>query len=714
VLVAGDPVIPWQQALFTPRGIALIGVTNDPTRLSGGPLHYLRKHGYAGPVYPVTPHRDTVQGERTWPSLAALPGPVDHAYILLNTDDALAAVEACATAGVRVVTLLAGGFADAGAEGLAKQQRIAALARSRGLRIVGPNSLGLVNFHTAMPLTATPALLRADMIAGGLMVISQSGSLMGTLISRGHARGIGFSKTISIGNESDLTVGEIGEAFVEDAETDAFLLFIETIRDRDSMARFAARAHAAAKPIIAFKLGRSEAGRQMAVSHTGAIVGSDRAADAFLRHLGIIRVDHIETLLELPALIGRRGPPARRRGAVGVVATTGGGAALVVDRLGMLGVAVSPPTGETLARLNARGVAVQPGQVLDLTMAGTRYEAMRAAVETLQAAPETELVVAVVGNSAEFRPELAVRPIADAEGRKPIAVFLSPQADRSLQLLSAADIAGFRTPEACADAIAAYLGWAGPTVPGDGLSSAQSAALGAVLGATSAGALDERRSLAAFAALGIPVVEMAVMQAGAALPDIGFPVVAKILSPDVPHKTEAGGVALRLGTPEALREAVARILANVRGYAPQARIEGVLVQRMEAGGLVEVLLGYRRDPHVGPIVTIAMGGVLAEIHADAAVRMAPVSVETAGEMIEEVRSLALIRGYRSLPRGDVAALAAALAALSRLADLPAVAEAEINPLIVRREGDGVVAVDGLLVLGDGAPDGAASGEGGHA
>jgi succinyl-CoA synthetase beta subunit len=213
------------------------------------------------------------------------------------------------------------------------------------------------------------------------------------------------------------------------------------------------------------------------------------------------------------------------------------------------------------------------------------------------------------------------------------------------------------------------------------------------------GSLDERHSLAVFAALGIGVAQTAVMEPGTRPPDIGFPVVAKILSPDIAHKTEAGGVALNLATPEALRDAAARILESARGHAPQARIEGVLVQRMETRGLVEALLGYRRDPHVGPIVTVAMGGVLAEIHADAAVRVAPVSRATAEAMIEEVASFALIRGYRGQPCGDLAALADAVAALSQLAELPEVAEAEINPLIVRREGEGVVAVDGLVVLG---------------
>lgn len=715
--VATAPVAAWARALFAPGAVALVGVSNDGARLAGGPLRYLRRHGFAGPVYPVNARYPTVQGEPAFRDLASLPGPVDHAYVLLNTDDAIGAVEACAAAGVKVATVLAGGFAEAGPEGVAKQRRLLAAARAGGLRLVGPNSLGLVNLHTGLALSATPAMLAERLIPGRLMVLSQSGSMMGTLLSRGQERGIGFSKAVSVGNEADLTMGEIGEALADDPDTAAFLLFMETIRDAAAMARFAARAHALGKPIIAFKLGRSEAGQEMAVSHTGALVGSDRAADAFLRHHGIIRVDHLETLFELPALIAGRGPPRRGRregAAVGVVTTTGGGAALVVDRLGMLGVETRAPSRETLDRLAARGVAAQAGRVLDLTMAGTRYDAMRAALETVLAAPEFDLVLSVVGSSAQFRPELAVRPIADsaAGADKPIAAFLAPSAGESLRMLAEAGIAGFRTPESCADAIAAYLDWRGPAAPVDRVpAEAEIAGARAVLAEAAGGQrLNERQALSLFAALGVPCTASVVMAApdegGDAVPPaaLAYPVVAKILSRDIAHKTEAGGVALGLGGPDELVAAARRMVEAVRHRHPEARIEGVLVQRMERGGLAEVLLGYHRDPHVGPVVTLAMGGVLAEILGDVAVRLAPVSEETARAMVEEVAGLAVIRGYRGLPRGDLDALAAAIAALSRLAGLPEVVEAEINPLIVRREGEGVVAVDGLAVLGGTPPD----------
>lgn len=686
----------WREALFEPKAVALIGVAGDAAKMTGGPLRFLRKHGYQGRVYPVNPRHVSVQGERAYPDIASLPEPVDHAYILVNTDEALASVQACASAGVRVVTLLAGGFADAGPAGLVKQQRLLAAARETGMRIVGPNSLGLVNFHTGLALTATPALNGERLLPGRLMVLSQSGSLMGALVSRGFARGIGFSKAISVGNEVDLTVGDIGEAFVDDPDTSAFLVFMETLRDPDALARFAAHAHERNKPIIAYKLGRSAVGQEMAVSHTGALVGSDRAMDAFLRHLGIARVDHLETLLELPALLMGRRPITNPTPAVGVVTTTGGGAALVVDRLGLLGVETRAPTDELLQQLAGRGLQVSPGRVMDLTMAGTRYDAMKSALEALRTSPEFDLVLTVVGNSAEFAPERAVRPIADSGGAgKPVAAFLAPQADTALRMLSDAGVAAFRTPESCADAIRAYFDWRAPArvalgpTPRDAVRQALQAAREQP---------GERTALAAFAALGVPTVTACVMRDDAPPPDLRYPVAAKVLSPDVAHKTEAGGVALNIAGPEQLAVAARKIMAAVRATHPDARIEGILVQPMERG-LAEVLVGFRRDPQVGPLVTLAAGGVLAEIHEDSAVRVAPVDEGTALQMVEEVKGLALIRGYRNLPRGDVATLAAVVVAVSRLADFPEVSEAEMNPVIVKAAG--VVAVDALLSFASG-------------
>ncbi len=689
------------EALFKPRAVALIGVSDDADKTTGRPLRFLRKHGYAGPIYPINPNRSAVQGEPAFARIGDAPGPVDHAYILVNTPAVEAAVTACAEAGVAVATILASGFAEAGAEGRERQRRIVEIARGHGMRLVGPNSLGIVNTQAPLALTANAAFAADALPRGRLTVLSQSGSLIGTLVSRGAARGIGFGKLISVGNEADLSVGEIGAAVADDPETDAFLLFLETIRAREEIARFAALAHRAGKPIIAYKLGRSDVGQALAVSHTGAMVGSDAAVDAFLRHHGILRVDHLEALLEMPPLILGRRPPSIGHSRVGVIATTGGGAATVVDRLGLLGVEVAPASADTLAKLRAVKVPEQSGPIVDVTLAGTRYEVMRPALDILMDAPEFALVLATIGSSAQFQPELAVKPIVDcAREKKPLAVFLTPQADETLRLLARQNIAAFRTPESCADAIAAYLAWQAPTATVTANTEKLARAAG-MLRAIRGDVLDEQRSLVLFEALGVPVSRSHVIDPTKALPALPFPfpVAAKILSSDITHKTEAGGVALEITTSAELGERARELVSTARSRHPSARIEGVLVQPMERG-VGEVLVGYRLDAQAGPVVTVGMGGTLAEIYRDYAVRVAPVALDQATEMTAEVRGFAALRGYRRRPPGDIAALAEVIAALSALAMVTerTILEAEINPLIVKAAGQGVVAVDGVVRL----------------
>jgi acyl-CoA synthetase (NDP forming) len=282
-------------------------------------------------------------------------------------------------------------------------------------------------------------------------------------------------------------------------------------------------------------------------------------------------------------------------------------------------------------------------------------------------------------------------------GKKPLAVFLAPQADASLKLLHDAGVAGFRTPESCADAIRAWRDWRAPVArPAPACREVDTAA--AVL-AAAANPPNEHEACRVFGALGVPSAATEIIRAPDQAVTLEFPVVAKVLSADIVHKTDARAVRLNIASPEALAAACREILANARAYRKDARIDGVLVQRMERG-LAEVILGFKRDPQVGPIVVLGVGGVLAEIYRDFALRLAPVDVAMAEAMVEEVKGLAVIRGYRGMPRGDCAALARAVSAFSQLAHVPGVAEAEINPLLVKREGEGVVAVDGLLMQGE--------------
>jgi len=630
------------QALFAPRSVALIGASGDARKNTARPQRYLRKHGYTGRIIPVNATRDEVLGERAYRSVADAPGGVDHAFIMVEEVEPV--LEDCGRKGVRVASIYSNGFADAGPDGVERQRKLARRAKELGVRLLGPNSMGVVDLPGRVALTVNAVLEMDAPPTGGTSLVSQSGTMLGTLLSRGAARGLGYAKLVSVGNECDLGVGEIVELLVDDADTTVIALFLETVRDARCLALAARRAHAAGKPIVAYKLGRSALGEALAHSHTGALAGSDVVLDAFFRDCGIVRVDLLETLVEIPPLLAGRNPPRLARvPKVSVVTTTGGGAASVVDRLGLHG--------------------IELGSMNDLTMTAT-HQTYGGTLQSLLDGSDCDGVLAAVGSSAQFHPELAVEPILNAKrSTKPLGAFLTPHAERSLALLAARGIAAFRTPEACADAFAAYFAWRAPKEFGDAhLPNAR----------TNSGSVPELMR-----ELGIPMAEQAVAVGPDFAHAVPYPVAVKRL--DVEHKTDVGGVALDVLDHRQLIEAARRM--------GQQR---VLVQRMESG-LAEAIVGYKDDPLVGPIVLVGAGGTLAELYKDFRVALAPVSVTEAEEMIERVKGLALIRGYRNLPRGDVKALAQAVAAFSRLAGAADIGEAEINPLIVRAQG--VVAVD---------------------
>jgi acyl-CoA synthetase (NDP forming) len=684
------------QALFAPRSVALFGASGDAAKNTSRPQRFLRKHGYTGAVFPINRGRAEIFGEKAYPDLRDVPAPVDHAFIMVPAPDVPEAIAQCCEKKVPVATIFSDGFAETGAAGRAQQEALLKLARANGVRLLGPNCIGLLDLHSHLVLSVNAVLEHAQFKAGATAIVSQSGSMMGALMSRGLGRGTGFSKLVSVGNEADLAVGEVTDLLVDDADTQVILLFMETLRDADRLARAARRAFEAGKPVIVYKLGRSDVGVELATSHTGAMTGSDDMADAFFRANGMLRVDLLETLFELPALIAGQKPAARHR--VAALTTTGGGAATVVDRLGTLGVEVVAPTPAVIASLALKKIRISGARLTDLTLAGAKKEIYSGVLNELIASDHCDLVLAVVGSSAQYQPHITVDPILEApRGAKPLAVFCAPQADASLALMAEAGIAGFRTPEACADAIRAWRDWRAP-LAASAPDAAKVAAAKKQVGGKQR--LNEQEACRVFDALGVTAAKSAVITSPEQAVALDFPVVAKILSADIAHKTDAGGVVIGIATSEELRRAAAAILQRVRSAHPQARVNGILVQRMEKG-MAEVILGFRRDPQVGPVVVLGVGGVLAEIYRDIAVRLAPVTEEEASRMIEQVKGLAVIRGYRGMPRGDTAALARAVAAFSQLAHLePRVAEAEVNPLLVKAEGQGVVAVDGLLVLTD--------------
>ena len=681
----------WQKALLRPDTIALVGVSDDPLKTSGRPLKFLRAAGYAGKVYSINPNRDTVQGEAAYRSLSDLPEVPEHAFILTGAQFALDALEECERLGVPVATVLATGFAEAGAAGAENLARLSALTGRGKLRVLGPSSIGLANLHHGMTLTANAAFAESDLPKGGLFVASHSGSLIGALMSRGKRKGLGFAGLVSVGGEGDLAIGDVCMAALDDPDVTGFLLFLEHMGHADRLERFAKEAARRGKPVAVFKLGRSDEAAELAQSHTGSLAGADEVADVFLRACGMARVDSFEGLLEAAPLLARvPAASAPRRGRVGVITTTGGGAAMAVDQLAGRGVEIVPASEETRARLRAAGIDPGNNRILDLTLAGTRYDIMRSAIEILRSAPEFDLVLVSVGSSARFNPDLAVQPaidLIDAPGH-PFAVFLVPDAPDAARRLAGAGVPAFEDPETCADAVAAALHRQTPSLPERGAKTPRGE------GRT----LDEAEAYGRLA--GLPVADWVALDADAPVPALPFPypVVAKVLDAKIPHKSDAGGVVVGIDGPSALAEAVASIRANVEAHLPGHRVARILVQQMRAA-VGEVLVGMRRDPEVGPVVVLAAGGIFTEIYRDAVMRLAPIDIAGAKEMIAGLKATQILDGARGRQKGDLDALAEAIVAVSRLALAGDVIEAEVNPLMVLPKGQGVAAVDALMRVG---------------
>ena len=686
-MIAARPK-PLADLLFAPSSVALVGASADPGKVSSRPLRYLCDNGFDGRMYPVNPRGGTLCGIAVAPSLDALPEVPDHVYVLLGADQALDSLADCVRLGVPLISILADGFGEAGAVGEAREARLQALLAGSVTRLLGPNCIGLANLSTGLALTANASFGRVERHPGGFMLASQSGSMLGTLMSRGGARGIGFSRLVSLGNESDLDAAEVCAACVGDAEVTGFLLFLETIRSATSLSRLAHAADAAGKPVIVYQLGRSEVGRALAVTHTGAMMADDDLAAACLRDLGLARVHHLESLFEATPLFARAAATSGRR-QVGVVTTTGGGAAMVVDRLGLLGMAVTGPGRGTLDRLRAAGIDAHEARVTDLTLAGARPETLDAALGILVEEEAFDLLVVVIGSSAAATPEAVMPPIVERACASliPVAVFVVPEAPRALRMCAEAKVAAFRTPESCADAVAAFLSRRPPrlaiAVPGPGVPRRM---------------LGEAESLDLLDRLGIrspPRIEVAVGTGPPALP-FDYPVVAKAVLPGLAHKSDAGGVALDLHGPDELMDAMAHIAGAVE-TATGERVERIQVVR-QISPLAELLIGIRIDPVFGPVVMLAPGGVDAELGAERAIRLAPVDCDTAREMIAELTISRRLGGYRHVPPGDVDALADAIARLSQPSE--EVIEAEVNPLAVLEKG--VLALDGLVVVREAA------------
>ncbi len=679
----------------------MLGASADPGKLTGRPVDYLKRHGFAGAIYPVNPRYQELAGLPCYAAVSALPEPPDVGIVLLGSDRVVEAVGELARAGAAAAIVLASGFGEAGQDGARRQQELKQAAGA--MRLLGPNTIGLVNVTDRIMLSASGAMELAEFPIGSIALVSQSGGILGSLLSRGAARGIGFSKLVATGNEADIEVADCLDYLLDDPATAVIALYLEGLRAPDRFRAAAARAARIGKPIVAFKVGRSEAGMRSAVSHTGALAGADSLYDALFRQLGVIRATTFADLLDIPAALAPRRALRGRR--IAIVTSTGGAATLIADSAGLAGFEMPAPDATTAQTLNALDLrdALLDRNPIDVTLAGLRPEVLRTVINTLLASSTYDALIIIVGASGIGQPDLVARPVIEAAQAtdKPVMVYVSPEAPRIIQHLNRKGVPAFAAPESCAAALAALLQvnrrrHAPATIP-----PPPSSGISLPAGLPASGPLNEAESKQLFARFGIPsaqeFVVASVNEAEAAAQKLGGRIVLKVLSRHIPHKTEVGGIRVDVPAGELARHC-AEMATAVSAKAPQA-IEGFLVQELIRDG-VELILGFHRDPQLGAAVLLGMGGIATELFKDTTLRLIPVSYDDAQDMIANLRSAPLLHGFRGRPRYDVDALARAIVAFSDMILTlgPRLAEGEINPLFVLPEGRGVRAGDGLVSL----------------
>lgn len=687
------------ERMTRPKTVAIVGGSADPSRIAGRPVKFLRLGGFTGEAYLVNPNTPVVDGFTSVASVKELPHAPDVAFLATGAKAAVGAVGELAALGTPGAIVLASGYAETGPDGVALQRAL--LDAAGPMRIVGPNTLGIINLSGGVFLCASDALETPGLESGRIGVASQSGGIMASLLSRAAGAGIGFSKLFATGNEADIEVSDCVEYFAEDEETTVVALYLETLRDPDRFLAAALYAARRGKRLICYKVGRSVAGALAASSHTGALAGSDRVFDAFFERAGILRATRFSELLEIPAALATNQRMHGRR--IGILTTTGGAGTLVADALGALGFELPSPSTAVVERLQAvlPDVELDLGHnPIDLTLAGIREEVMVPVIETLTASADFDAIVVVIGASGVAQPRLVADPLiacAARPGAKPIFAYVSPHIPEVLARLNREGVPAFEAPEGCAAALDALVETPRGFPATRGLAPTPPAITrGRLLQE------DEAKALLATYEIASPKREVAATpeEAGAAAKTLNAPVVVKVLAADLTHKSDVGGVVLGV-SPDDVESVASAVLRRVHQALPHARLAGVLIEEMRGG--TEMILGMVHDPALGPTILLGSGGIAAELLGDTALALPPLNLEQARELIGRLRLAPLLAGARGSAPKDVDALAAAIVNFSRfvLDQDGSLIEAEINPLVVLDAGAGVLALDALVRLENG-------------
>lgn len=693
-------------ALFHPRSIAVVGASDDPNRIGGVPLSLMIERGYTGRLIPINPKYERVQGLPAFPSLVAAGGPIDIAIVAVPAAALAATLEDAIAAGVKALIIFSSGFAEVDDAGRDVQQQLARRAREAGIRLLGPNCLGMMSFRDNVFATFSPAPRAGANKVGNIAIVSQSGAFGAFAFSLARSRDLGMSYWMTTGNEADIEFADCVQWLAADRDTQVILGYMEGCRDGEKLKRALEAARAAGKRVVITKVGRTELGSAAAASHTAALTGEDAVYDALFRQYGVWRANTVEELFTVGYAASVCPLPASTR--TGVLTVSGGVGVLMADEASTAGLDLAEMPAAAQAALlreipfaGARNPVDITGQtvtvpgLLERTLAGMLgHGDEQAGYDMVVFFPAAALLGASVAQKI-------VDDLIAAHARHPdqplVVTGLMQPAYRAA--FRQAGVAVIDDPSAAMRALGALAFFADAAMRPPPLGAPPAAQSAASLAGKS---YTEHEALQQLAAAGVPVVpsHLAATAADAAqaAQRIGFPVVVKLCSPDITHKSEVGGVRLNLQDADAVEVAFNGILAQARQAAPHARIDGVLVAPMVKGG-VECILGVHTDPVFGPVVMFGLGGILVEAMRDVSFRLAPIDAAEARHMIDSIRARRVLDGMRGAPPSDVDALAESISRLSQFAaaNKAGLQSVDINPFLVLPNGQGAIALDAVLV-----------------
>ena len=698
-------------ALLEPRGIAVVGASQELHRIGGQPIRNLTEFGYTGRVYPVNPKYREIKGLPCFPDIASVPQPCDLAVIAVGAKFIPGIVEQCGKAGIRFAVILSAGFGEAGAEGIRLQGELKAAIARAGVRVIGPNCVGILNLKSRMFCGMGTGFRDPGLKPGRVAMVTQSGGVGFSVVTLAERAGVGFNYVVSSGNEVDVSTPELIDYFLQRDDVDIVAAYMEGVDNGRALLATGRRALELRKPVIVWKSGNTATGRQAAASHTANLTADYPLYKTAFRQGGFIEVRDVDDFVDIvQGYTPRRLPQGRN---VAIVTTSGGAGVVLADHCEEYGLSLPPISADAAAGLRA---ALPPfasiGNPLDMTAQGQNDLGLSPHNHVVKVMLEDRAIDQIIVRNGNVHgaagTEWARELIGLAnETAKPIVVswgIVIESTDAVVTQLRDGGIPCYATPLRVARAMGALTDFAQRCQKHRDKSSQSARPMEqhSIDWGTSGRTVAEHEAKLVLSRYGIPSVreklltlpEIQALQA----PPFDFPLAVKIDSPDVPHKTEADAVRLNIGSLAALKSAAQAVQENALRYCPQAAINGILVQEMVTG--TECIAGVVNDPHFGPVVMFGLGGIFAEVMKDVTFRFAPFDDATALEMIQESRAGVLLGGYRGRAAGDVQALAQCLSRLSWFATVHAerIAEIDINPLIVLARGRGVAAADALIAV----------------